>query len=75
MIILVLGLVLFLGIHSVRIFADDWRSAQIAQRGEGTWKGLYTLLSLGGFALLVWGYGLTRQAPVELWSPPVWTRH
>ena len=75
MIILVLGLVLFLGIHSVRIFADDWRSAQIAQRGEGPWKGLYTLLSLTGFALLVWGYGLTRQAPVELWSPPVWTRH
>ena len=75
MIVMVLGLVLFLGVHSVRVFADDWRAAQIAARGEGAWKGVYSLLSIAGFVLLVYGYGLARTAPVELWNPPVWTRH
>ena len=67
---LILGLVLFLGIHSARIVADGTRSAFIAQRGANSWKGLYTVLSLAGFALLVWGYGLARAQPVLLWTPP-----
>lgn len=75
MIVLVLGLVLFLGVHSVRVFADDWRATQLAARGEGLWKGVYSLLSLAGLVLIVHGYGLARTAPVELWNPPVWTRH
>lgn len=75
MMVMGLGLVLFLGVHSVRVFADDWRAAQIAARGEGVWKGLYSLLSIAGLGLIVYGYGLTRAAPVELWSPPAWTRH
>ncbi|MCM5682271.1 NnrU family protein [Schlegelella sp. S2-27] len=75
MTLLVLGLVLFLGVHSVRIVADDWRSAQIARRGEKAWKGVYTLLSIIGFVLIVWGYGLARTEPVFLWQPPPWTRH
>jgi uncharacterized membrane protein len=72
---LVLGVVLFLGVHSVRVFADDWRGSLIARRGEGAYKGLYSLASIAGFALIVWGYGLARTAPVDLWMPPVWTRH
>jgi uncharacterized membrane protein len=71
---LVLGLLIFLGAHSVRIFADGWRSRQIARMGENRWKGLYSLLSLVGLVLIVWGYGQTRAAP-DLWTPPVWTRH
>ncbi len=46
---LILGLLLFLGVHSVRIFADPWRSAQIANIGEMRWKGVYSLLSLPGW--------------------------
>ncbi len=72
---LVIGLLLFLGVHSVRVFADDWRSAQIARRGENTYKGLYALASAIGLVLIVWGYGAARGAPVELFSPPAWTRH
>jgi uncharacterized membrane protein len=72
---LILGLVLFLGVHSVRIVANDWRTQVIAQRGEGTWKGLYSLLSILGFGLIIWGYGLARQQPVVLWLPPVAMRH
>jgi uncharacterized membrane protein len=75
MTILIVGLLLFLGVHSVRIFADGWRSAQIARIGLNVWKALYSLVSLSGFALIVWGYGMTRAAPVELWSPPGWMRH
>ncbi|HRA79095.1 MAG TPA: NnrU family protein [Burkholderiaceae bacterium] len=72
---LVIGLILFLGAHSVRIVADDWRSARVAAMGEGAWKGVYSLVSLAGLVLIVWGYGLSRAAPVDLWQPPVWTRH
>ena len=72
---LILGLLLFLGVHSVRIFADGWRSRTIARLGEGPWKGLYTLLSLAGLALIVWGFGQARATPIVLWASPVWARH
>lgn len=75
MIYLILGLVLFLGIHSTRIFASTWRDRQVARFGAGGWKGLYTLLSLVGFGLIVWGYGEARTAPTILWTPPIAMRH
>jgi uncharacterized membrane protein len=73
--ILILGLVLFLGTHSVRIFAEGWRTTMVARLGANGWKGLYSVIALAGFVLIVWGYGLARQNPVVLWSPPVATRH
>ena len=73
--ILILGLVLFLGVHSVRIVADGWRTQTRARLGEGAWKGVYSVLSLVGLVLVVWGYGLARQQPVVLWNPPVAMRH
>jgi len=72
---LVIGLVVFLGAHSVRIFAEDWRSARVKAMGAGAWKGAYSLISIVGFVLIVWGYGESRAVPVELWQPPVWARH
>ena len=75
MALLILGLVLFLGVHSVRVFAEGARTGFIAQRGENAWKGLYSALSIIGFVLLIWGYSLARQQPVVLWTPPTWTRH
>jgi uncharacterized membrane protein len=72
---LVLGLVFFLGVHSVRVVANDWRTAQIARVGEGPWKGLYSLASLAGFALIIWGYGQAQLDPVVLWNPPAWARY
>jgi len=67
---LVLGLVLFLGLHSMRFVADGARSRFIAQRGERAWRGLYSLGSAIGLVLIVWGYGRTRAQPIVLWSPP-----
>jgi len=75
MTLMILGLLIFLGLHSVRIFADDWRTAMRARLGGNGWKGLYSLLSLAGFGLLLWGYGLARQQLVVVWSPPVFMRH
>ena len=70
----ILGLILFFGIHMVRIVAGPWRSRQIARLGEMPWKGIYSLLSLAAFGLMLWGYGQTRAAP-ELWLTPLWARH
>jgi uncharacterized membrane protein len=76
MLTLVVGLVLFLGAHSVRVFAEGWRASTIARVGEKPWKGVYSLVSLAGFVLLVVGYGLARHNPVVLWNPPpVGMRH
>lgn len=72
---LILGLVLFLGVHSTRIVADGWRTRMVDKVGLLPWKGVYALLSIAGFVALVWGYGLARQQPVVLWTPPVGTRH
>ena len=72
---LILGLVLFLGVHSVRIVADGWRAQMRARLGEGPWKGLYSVVSAVGLGLIVWGYGMARQQPVVLWMPPTGMRH
>ena len=76
MIVLVLGLLLFLGVHSVSIVAPGWRGAQIARRGERAWKGLYSIASAVGFALLIVGYGLARrEGVILLYAPPAGLRH
>jgi len=74
MILFIVGLIVFLGIHSVSIFAPAWRDAQVA-RNEGAWKGIYSVVSVAGFVLLVYGYGLARQVTPIVWSPPTFMRH
>ncbi|WP_277185343.1 NnrU family protein [Caballeronia sp. BR00000012568055] len=75
MLLLVIGLLVFLGIHSVSIVAPGWRAAQIARLGEGPWKGLYSLVSIASFVAMLYGYGMARHAPVMLYAPPVALRH
>lgn len=75
MTLLILGLVIFLGIHSVSIVAPAWRDAQFAARGEAAWKGAYSVIAGIGLVLLIYGYGLARQSPVVLYVPPTWLRH
>ncbi len=72
---MLLGLLIFLGVHSVRILADDWRTAQIQRMGELPWKAAYSVVSIIGLALAIWGYGQMRLDPLWVWQPPVGLRH
>ncbi len=74
MTILILGLAVFLGIHSVRILAGPFRDAQIAANPK-RWKGLYTLVSFVGLGLIIWGWILARPMAPQLYDPPTWGRH
>ena len=72
---LILGLVLFLGVHSVAIVSPEGRDRLVARLGENAFKGLYSLVSAVGLGLIVWGYGLSRENPVLLYSLPGGFRH
>lgn len=75
MTLLLVGLALFLGIHSVRIFAEGLRTSGIQSMGPLGWKAVYSIVAIAGLVFIVYGYGLTREAPIDLWNPPRWTRH
>src|SRR5512139_79647 len=68
--ILILGLVLFLGIHTLTTLRPT-RAAMIGRLGEGPYKGLYSLVSAVGLVLIVWGFSRYRSAGyIQVWNPP-----
>ncbi|NKI34945.1 NnrU family protein [Wenzhouxiangella sp. XN79A] len=75
MTLLVLGLILFLGIHSISIVARPTRDRLAARLGEWPYKGLYSIVAAIGLVLIVIGYGQARLTPTVLYSPPEWLRH
>lgn len=74
MIVLVVGLILFLGMHLTAVLVPGWRAARIAAWGTGRWKTLYSLVSLAGLVCIVIGYSQTRYSPIVIYSSPVWLR-
>ena len=72
---LVLGLILFLGVHSMRIIGDAQRMALMQRLGANGYKGVYALTAGIGLALILWGYSVARLNPVALWTPMLWARH
>lgn len=75
MTLLVLGLIVFLGTHAFTM-ARGPRARLIERIGEGPYKGVYSLAALAGVVLIAVGYGRYRAHDwIDLWSPPVWTRH
>ncbi len=75
MTLLIAGLIVFLGVHSIAIVAPRLRERARAGLGEGPWKALYAVVSLIGFVMIVEGFGLARQSPMVLYTPPSWLRH
>jgi uncharacterized membrane protein len=75
MALLVLGLVLFIGVHSIRVVAASWRAAQIERFGLRAWRGMFALCSILGIVFTVRGYGLARRYPVPVWLPPAGMAH
>ncbi|MEM7215597.1 MAG: NnrU family protein [Pseudomonadota bacterium] len=73
--LLIAGLLLFLGIHSVRVAAPEVRASIIEKRGEGPWRGIYSVMSLAGITLLVWGYGQARFENQFFYTTPQWLNH
>lgn len=73
MLVLILGLVLFLGIHSVRVIPGA-RPALQSTLGAGPYKLVYTTVSLVGFGLIIYGM-MIAQPGGTVWAPPAWTRH
>jgi uncharacterized membrane protein len=74
MTLLIAGLLLFLGAHSVSIFAESFRDRMVA-RSETGWKAVYGLLSIVGLYLIVKGYAAARMDPAVLYVPATWLRH
>ena len=72
MVYLVIGVVLFIGMHSISIFNEPLRDRMCGKFGEIPWKGLYSVISVIGFILLIYGYGQARQNPIVLYTTPPW---
>jgi uncharacterized membrane protein len=75
MALLILGLVLVIGMHSLRIVMPNWQTDVAKQIGRGPYIGLYSFVSTVGLVLIVWGFARAWQAPVFLYTPPSWGRH
>ncbi|MAZ06448.1 NnrU family protein [Marinobacter sp. SS8-8] len=72
---LIVGLVLFLGVHSLSIVNEPLRNRLHASLDEAAFKGLYSLASLIGLLLIIWGYAAARMDPTVIYTPPGWLRH
>lgn len=75
MTLMLLGLLLFVGMHSTPMLAPDWRGRMVARLGLMPWKGLYTVITLLGLALIVIGFAQARQAPTLMHAPALALRH
>ena len=75
MTILILGLILFLGMHSVHMLVPGFRGRAVARIGLQPWKGLYALVSIAGIVLIVIGFGMARADSGLLYAPPPWLKH
>jgi uncharacterized membrane protein len=72
MTLMIAGLVLFLGAHTLTTMRDV-RAGLMGRIGEGLYKGLYSVASLAGLVLIVWGFGRYRtDGYISVWNPPGW---
>ena len=74
MIALVIGLTLFLGVHSISIVAPRWRDSMFSKLGEPVWKGVYSIIAIAGLVLIIWVYSDARATAHVIYQPPYWTR-
>ena len=72
---MILGLILFLGSHSVGIFAPLWRARAVGKIGLNTYKGIYSLVALAGIILIVKGHDNAVDTLAWGWAPPLFTKH
>ncbi len=73
--ILIAGLILFFAVHSISIINEPWRDRMVQRIGKMPWQAIYSVVAIIGFVLIVQGYGIARQSPIILYSPPAGLRH
>src|SRR5439155_26465655 len=70
LLVIIMGLALFFAAH-VFTTKREARAQAIARLGEGTYKILYSLASLAGLALIIWGFAHYRATGwIDVWYPP-----
>ncbi|GLI91921.1 NnrU family protein [Methylocystis echinoides] len=75
MLILILGLALFIGVHVFSTLRGP-RAALVEKYGAQTYKGAYSAVALLGLVLIVWGFSRYRaEGLIQIWDPPHWMRH
>jgi uncharacterized membrane protein len=74
MLMLIVGLILFFGPHSIAVVAPGWRNRAVMHLRERSWKGVYSLLSGAGLILIVIGFAHARHSPLVLYTSPAWLR-
>ncbi len=75
MLLLIAGLVLFLGIHSLSIVNEPLRDRLAQRLGVVGWQAIYAIIAIAGLILIIQGYAAARLEPVLLYAPPAWLRH
>ena len=73
--VLIIGLILFIGTHSISIVSPGMRDRMVTRIGTMPWQSMYALLSIVGFVLMVHGFELARHEATILYQPPFWMRH
>jgi len=73
--LLIAGILLFFGTHSISIISQQWRDQMCNRLGVLSWQGIYSLLAIAGFMLIVNGYADTRINPTTIYTTPYWFRH
>ncbi|HEX2791980.1 MAG TPA: NnrU family protein [Steroidobacteraceae bacterium] len=72
MLMLIVGLILFFGPHSIAVVAPGWRNRVVMHLRERSWKGAYSLLSAAGLIFIVLGFAHARRSPLVLYTSPAW---
>lgn len=71
----IIGILLFLGVHSISVISEPWRNRVVDAIGEWPWKALYSLVAVAGLVLLIYGYGSIRYDTAVAYVPPRWLNH
>jgi len=75
---LIAGIAVFGGVHGFSMLLPQQRDGLKGRLGEGPYKGLYSLISLAGLALMIWGFWSLTSDPAAsrvVYEPAPWTRH
>lgn len=75
LIVLILGLAIF---HASHLFVRrrDARAAAIERLGVTGYRIVFSIVSIAGLAMIVWGFGHYRATGwIDVWYPPAFMRH